>query len=303
MTSKEALSGQVVVVDSLSIDSGLSLSELVALLWRSKFLLILAGFLGAASGYGMSYAFKPKYDAVVTMIWAGSDQEQSLLGGLGSQFSSLIGAGGLAGAADSARLEAMARMRSRTLTQDFIAQQNLMPVLYERFWDDAKGGWRSSVAESPPSSWDAFQYFDADVRSIDEQVRLGLIELKVRWYTPDIAARWANEYVELANRTIRESHIENAKRSLQFLRAQLEKQESLGLRSTLYRMIEGQLNAIMLAEVRPDFAFRVIDPAVAPDLDDRSFPNRALFFVLGGIVGGGLALIFIFVRRSSNENE
>jgi uncharacterized protein involved in exopolysaccharide biosynthesis len=41
----------------------------------------------------------------------------------------------------------------------------------------------------------------------------------------------------------------------------------------------------MLASVTPEFAFRVIDPAVAPDKNEIHFPNKFLMVVSGPIVG------------------
>jgi uncharacterized protein involved in exopolysaccharide biosynthesis len=60
----------------------------------------------------------------------------------------------------------------------------------------------------------------------------------------------------------------------------------------LYRLQEANLNRIMLATVQPDYALRVIDPAVAPlkPIRPRWFLLSALGVVLGGSIGVAIAL-------------
>ena len=51
----------------------------------------------------------------------------------------------------------------------------------------------------------------------------------------------------------------------------------------------------MLADVREEYVFRIIDPAVIPEL--KVAPNIALNCVVGTLFGGFLSLIFVFIRK------
>jgi uncharacterized protein involved in exopolysaccharide biosynthesis len=60
----------------------------------------------------------------------------------------------------------------------------------------------------------------------------------------------------------------------------------------------------MLANVQEEFAFRVIDPAVVPEV--RSKPKRKLIVVLGGVLGGMFSIFLAFFLnflRNQQESE
>ena len=51
----------------------------------------------------------------------------------------------------------------------------------------------------------------------------------------------------------------------------------------------------MLAQVRPEYVFKTIDPAVVPE--EKSEPKRALICVLGTLLGGMLSVLIVLVRH------
>jgi uncharacterized protein involved in exopolysaccharide biosynthesis len=53
----------------------------------------------------------------------------------------------------------------------------------------------------------------------------------------------------------------------------------------------------MLANVREEYAFRVVDPASVPDADKYVWPRRALILALGLVVSGMGALGWVFARH------
>ena len=58
----------------------------------------------------------------------------------------------------------------------------------------------------------------------------------------------------------------------------------------------------MLAEVRPEYVFKTIDPAVAPEV--KSKPNRALICVLGVLLGGMLGVVIVLIQHyARSESE
>ena len=52
---------------------------------------------------------------------------------------------------------------------------------------------------------------------------------------------------------------------------------------------------VMLAEVRPEYVFKTIDPAVVPE--EKSKPSRALICVLGTLLGGMLGVVIVLIRH------
>jgi uncharacterized protein involved in exopolysaccharide biosynthesis len=64
--------------------------------------------------------------------------------------------------------------------------------------------------------------------------------------------------------------------------------------------MEAQLNKKVLAEVRPDFAFRVLDKALPSDLHNFVSPSRKVYLGAGlglGLVAALLLVLFIDSRR------
>jgi uncharacterized protein involved in exopolysaccharide biosynthesis len=51
----------------------------------------------------------------------------------------------------------------------------------------------------------------------------------------------------------------------------------------------------MLANARSEYAFKVVDPAVKPEV--RISPKRAVMTTIGALLGGGLGLLLVFAHR------
>ena len=92
----------------------------------------------------------------------------------------------------------------------------------------------------------------------------------------------------LANNELRNQAIELGQKSIEFLNDELAKTNVVEIQQSIFNLIEAQIQNIMLANVRDEYAFRVIDPAGMPDLDDHWSPNRPLIVLV--FLGIGLML-------------
>jgi hypothetical protein len=70
------------------------------------------------------------------------------------------------------------------------------------------------------------------------------------------------------------------------------------LQKAIYYLIESQIQARTMARVKDDYAFRIISPAIAPDLDRSIRPNRLLIIVFGIIFGIVISLLSMFIAES-----
>jgi uncharacterized protein involved in exopolysaccharide biosynthesis len=84
---------------------------------------------------------------------------------------------------------------------------------------------------------------------------------------------------------MRERAAHEAKEMLGYLATEVAKSSALEVKQALYRLAEGQMKTLSMANVRREFAYRVIDPAMAPD--DRAYvsPSRVAFAAVGLLVG------------------
>ena len=221
------------------------------------------------------------------------------LGGL----SALAGAG--SGLSDEVR-EALAILRSRSLIEAFIQDEHLLPVLFEDKWDASEKSWKDQ--EDVPSLWDGYRRFSGDVISVSVNSSQGIISLRATWKESGIAAQWANKLLAQANDRIRKRVIDEAAGNIDFLRGELEATSLLEVRQSIFSLVEAQIRRIMLANTRPDYAFRVVDPAQKKDAEDYDYPRATILLPVGAIVAVAIYLLIVLVATvfsspASNSSE
>ena len=67
------------------------------------------------------------------------------------------------------------------------------------------------------------------------------------------------------------------------------------MQNLLYGLIEEQTKSVMWANVREEYAFEVIDPAIIPE--ERDSPRRTLIVLLATFFGIVLGLAYAFFRE------
>jgi hypothetical protein len=136
---------------------------------------------------------------------------------------------------------------------EFITEQNLMRVLLKDF-DSSDGA---------PDVRDAVRIFEK-VRSISEDKKTGLTTLSVRWSDPKTAADWANLMVQRLNSRLRSQALAESQRNVDFLQKEIAATSVVSLQQSMGRVLEGEMQKLMLARGNEQFAFKVIDPAIPP---------------------------------------
>lgn len=251
-------------------------------------------FMGAVLMIGVSFLFPRIYEARVVVM----PQAQSDASGMGrSMLSQLGGLASLAGnllPASSNAAESIAILQSDFFTAKFLESRQLLPLLYPRKWDAASKAWREP--DEAPTLGDGLEEFSENIRSVTEDKKTGLVTLTVRWRNREQAAEWANLLVSDANEVIRRRAIDESKTTLGYLKQQLERTTQVEVREAIFRLTEGQAKTLMLAETRPDYAFRVIDPARVPEYRNKVAPKRLWFAALGFVLGAMLAAAWVARR-------
>jgi uncharacterized protein involved in exopolysaccharide biosynthesis len=257
-----------------------------------------AAFLGAVVMIGVSFLFPRIYEARVVLM----PQAQADASGLGrSMLSQLGGLASIAGnllPSSSNSAEYVAILKSDFYTSRFIESRQLLPLLFAKEWDSASKAWRDP--DDAPTLGDAIEEFNENIRSVAEDKKTGLVTVTVRWRNRQQAAEWANLLVDDVNGVIRRRAIDETKATLGYLKQQLEKTTQVEVQEAIYKLMEGQAKTLMLAETRPDYAFRVIDPARVPEYRNKVAPKRLLFAALGFVLGALFATGWI-ARQTLRE--
>ncbi|EPV2528302.1 LPS O-antigen length regulator [Vibrio alginolyticus] len=293
-------------------DDEIDLRELFKALWRGKWTVIVITFTFSIGSvlYALSLPNIYKADALL------APAESSGGGGLSKMAGQLGGLAALAGvnlgASESSQTDlAVQVMKSRQFVEAFINKHDLLvPLMAAKDWDLANnklildeelynsnaGEWLrepNGMRGATPTAQEAFEVFSKEVLSINQDKESGLYTVSVKYYSPYVAQQWVNWLINDINKVMRERTIAETSQNLAYLNAQLQKTAVADMQSTFYKLIEEQTKSLMLAEVQEEFIFKVIDPAVVPEIKES--PKRALICILGTLLGGMLSIAIVLI--------
>ena len=305
---------------SQSTSDEIDLRELFKALWKGKWIIIATTFVFAVGAvlYALSLPNIYKADALL------APAESSNGGGLSKMAGQLGGLAALAGvnlgAGESSQTDlAVQVMKSRQFVEAFINKHDLLVslmaakgwdlannklILDEELYNQNTGEWLrepDGLRGATPTAQEAFEVFNKEVLSVSQDKESGLYTVSVKHYSPYIAQQWVNWLIEDINKVMRERTIAETSQNLAYLNTQLQKTAVTDMQSTFYKLIEEQTKSLMLAEVQEEFIFKVVDPAVVPELKDG--PKRALICVLATLLGGMLGVAIVLVRFAFQKED
>lgn len=186
---------------------------------------------------------------------------------------------------DNQRAVIMAKMRSRTFTEMFIEKFDVARHLFPELWSESEESW---IGPKPESD-DVFSQFHEHIRFIDHNPKTDFLAVRIRFSNPELAYKWANQYVEEFNLYMRTRALEESARKREYLTKQVENTENVTMQKSIYRLIEAQMAVTMLAESKTEFAVEILDYAYRPI--NRFSPSRKQITML---VMLGCLLISVF---------
>ncbi|EOX3438097.1 GNVR domain-containing protein, partial [Vibrio cholerae] len=210
-------------------------------------------------------------------------------------------------------------IKSRQFIQHFIEKYDiLVPLMASKGWDlitnqliidDAVYDSQTQtwlrepqgLRGAKPTAQEAHEMFVKNILTVAGDKTSGLYTVSVSHYSPYIAQQWATWLVAEINQVMRERTIAESTQNLNYLQEQLQRTSVADMQATFYKLIEEQTKSLMLAEVQDEFVFKVVDPAVVPEL--KAGPKRALICVLGTLLGGMLGVAMVLVRFAFRKED
>ncbi|EJS2608300.1 LPS O-antigen length regulator [Vibrio sp. B511a] len=301
-------------------DDEIDLRELFRALWSGKWIIVSTTLIFALTAvvYTLNLPNIYKADALLATT------ESSNGGGLSKMAGQLGGIAALAGvnlgSVESSQAElAVQVLKSRKFIEDFIDEHNLLiPIMAGKGWvltenkllldndvyDSKSGEWLrqpKGMRGAKPTAQEAFEIFSKEILSVNQNKDSGLFSISIKYYSPYLAQQWVTWLVEDINNVMRERTIAETSQNLAYLNTQLKKTAVTDMQKTFYKLIEEQTKSLMLAEVQEEFIFKVIDPAVVPELKDG--PKRALICIFGTLLGGMFGVAYVLVRYALRRNR
>lgn len=294
-------------------DDEIDLKELFTVLWGGKWLISAITVIAATISVFVALSLPNIYTA--NALLAPAERSGGGLSGLMKQYGGLASLAGVSipGREEGSRTQlGIQLMKSRAFIGDFIERREILPELMAvkswdtlsgeiifdpEVYDGSKNEWVVAVeGASPrkPSVQKAHEAFSSILR-VSEDKQTGFVSVSIEHQSPVLAAQWIHWLVNDINVAVKSQDVAEAEKSIQYLKQQVASTSLADLQAMFFELIQSQTETVMLAEVRPEYVFKTIDPAIVPE--SKSRPNRAMVCVLGTFVGGVLGVISVLIRR------
>lgn len=305
------------IIANDSIDE-IDLRELFIVLWSGRLKIIAITAIFAVGSVYYALSVPNQYTATALLAPAQSDT-----GGLSGALGQLGGLASLAGVsiADGESSEsqiAQEIMKSWSFVEGFITDNDIAVEVYaaegwdkdlnqlkikQNLYNSNTGKWlvkNSSGELGPPSSWNIFKKFSR-MLSVSEDKKTGFVSVSIEYYSPRIAKKWLDMYVEALNNHMQNRKIAKIANNINYLTAQIQKTSIAEMREVFYTIIEEQIKNKMVAEASPDYVFLTVSPSMTPE--QKSQPSRAVICIIwtlaGVLVSVSLVLLSHYLRGSS----
>ena len=307
-------------VNNMAMDDEIDLKELFMVLWLGKWLISAITGLAAATSVAIALILPNIYTA--NALLAPAEQSGGGMSALMQQYGGLASLAGvsLPGGEDGSRAQlGMQLMKSRAFIGDFVERRAILPELmaveswdlradqvsYDpELYDQTSGEWVREVVAPfapEPSLLEAYEAFK-EILSVSQDKQTGYVTVSIDHKSPTLAAQWVNWLIEDVNSAVKTQDVSEAQKSIEYLREQVTNTSLADLQAVFFDLIQSQTETVMLAEVRQEYVFKTIDPAVAPE--EKSKPSRALICVSGTLLGGMLGVVIVLIRHyARSESE
>ncbi|MBY5978943.1 Wzz/FepE/Etk N-terminal domain-containing protein [Ferrimonas balearica] len=295
-------------------DDVIDLRELFSALWAGKIWIVAITLIFAVGSVVLALSLPNIYKSEALLAPASNEQGGGL-SGLAGQFGGLASLAGInlgnGGGIDKTTM-AIEVMKSREFLGQFVQQHDLMvPLMAGKEWNpnnnqlildpdiyDAESEtWLrqpTPLRTGEPTLLEAYRAFRG-IFQVNQDKQTGLVTVSVEHYSPHIAKQWLDWLIAAINEEMKARDQKEAQRSIAFLETQLAQTRVAEMQTVLYQLIEEQTKTMMFAEVRDEYVFKTVDPAIVPEM--KAEPSRALICVLGTMLGGMLAVFLVLVRH------
>lgn len=300
-------------------DDEINLLELWQVVWKRRKLIAYIVIACVVATVIVSLCMRNIYEssAVITPV------ETKSGGGSGGMAAALAamgggGLGGLIGLPESASSsEIMLLLNSNILREKIIKEHNLLPVLFADQWNEEKKTWKrgvfslnpltwisnlitavkpadkKAVKKDPgvPDMWDGLRALE-NIVNVKSNIKEKSITIAVQFDDPVIAANIAGYTIAALNDHMSSEAKRVAAVNKKYLEEQLLQTADPLIKQKIYNMIAQQVETTMMAEVKENFSFKVIDPPKVPDRKVK--PKRAQMVMLSFVVSLFIGVFIVF---------
>ena len=281
-------------VEISSEEKEFSIKDIFMAIWTNRFLIIIFPLLVGSITAIYNLTLADVYRAEILL--ATSDSKTQSPSTAQSSLAAMAGIS-LPSGTDNKTLIAIETVKSKKFISEFLIRHDALPALM------APISWNSKedileVGEYHGSIQEATKQFKR-IFYVEKLSQVQPFVLMTITHISSTQARdWLVYIVEDLNKSLSQRDVAEVKESIQYLEEQISNTNVSDLKELFYGMIESQTSKAMLAEVRSEYAFRVIDPAIAPEV--KHSPHRAVI-TLQSVIYSFIAITVLCVMLYINN--
>lgn len=298
-------------------DDEIDLRELFAVIWRGKWIIIATTFVFAVASLFYALSLPNIYKSEASLAPASEQKGGGLSGQLGG-LAALAGVNLNSSAGVDKTVLAIEIVKSREFLGHFIENRiQLHDLMAAESWDLSSNTvhyneeiynlqtqqWLREAKlpkHAKPSTQEAYQAL-SELLSVEQDTSTGMVKLSIEHVSPHIAQNWVNMLVADLNVEMKNRDIEEAEKSIAYLQQQISQTNIADLRTALFSLVEEQTKTLMLANVRDEYAFQVIDPAIVPE--EKFRPSRAVIVLISTFMGFFLTTLIVLFRHYFRQSQ
>ena len=245
---------------------GLNILDYIDVLKKYKWLIIITVTISVLATGIISF-YSPKiYQATAAIIPASQAEEQYGMNTIAAQF-------GISTAPTANVSEIVRLLKSNILMEKVIKKHNLLSVFFSQ----------EELKKIPDTSrtWEGIRYLQ-DIFKVTRNQKEGIIEITAEFRNPKIAADIIDYMLaELTDYMSSEAR-RVARTNKKYLESLINENADPLIGQKIYNLIARQIETAMMAEVKENFAFKILDPPKAPDkkIRPKILKNIVLSFVV-----------------------
>jgi len=258
----------------------INLLDYLKVIWKNKIFVTAVVVVVVAATTAVSLFMTPIYEAKAVISPAtAKPAEPSGITAIASQF-------GIASPASSNMSEITNLLKSNILRERILTKYSLFPVLFSG--EPVK--WKSEEEKM----WAGIRFLETAIR-VNPVQKDNMIQITADFKDPRVARDLAGyalaeltEYMSSEARRVAETN-------KKYLESQLDKTADPFIKAKLYSLIAQQIETSMMAEVKENFAFKIVDPPRVPDKKVR--PKRMQMVMISFFVSLFLGIFAAFGKE------
>lgn len=289
---------------------------LVGAIISKKWIILLVVLLTSLTVFAYVYRM-PNVYRVEVLLAPATDEKSSSVAGLAGKLGGLAGIAGidLGGSDVDKSTIGIETLKSRAFLTEFIRRHDMhAPLLAARGWSPHIGDWlyESTIYiadqgwteeykrknDTEMLDWMAYKALSKKI-SVSQDRKTQLIRIGLEGYSPKFCKIWLSNMVYEINQYIRKKDVDEAKKSIEYLKHQIDVTSIAEMKVVLFQLIEQQTKTIMLAEVREGYVFQMLDPPYTPQ--EKSGPQRPLIVLFAGM--GSVIITILIIALSSIRRQ